>query len=124
MTAISSSASGERLDLNELSSGEKAAAAAFVLAQGYPVPPPPGVGQVLSWARDDIERAVDRVRSSEPHRFANLFGSVGQAGGALTGAVIGKLLPDRGAWTALLVGTLLGAYPPAIAGAAIDKLVD
>jgi len=111
--------------LEDLDKGQKLAASLFVLSRDdMPQPPPPSVAELVAIGSDDVKSAVSRIRNGQPHRFANLFGSVGGTTGAAFGSALGKAFSDRGRWTTTLVGTVLGTYPPAIVGAVIDKIVD
>lgn len=89
-----------------------------------PVPAAPSLRELAAMGGDDIKRALQRIKNGDPHRFANLFGSIGGTGGALVASTLGKVLGNRERWTATLVGTVLGTYPPAFAGYAIDRLID
>lgn len=113
------------MDLTTLPRDQKLAAALYVLSrEDLPLPDPPKVRDMLELGAGDVTRSIDRIRGGEPHRFANLFGAIGGTSGGAFGAAIGKLLPERGAWTATLIGTIVGTYPPAIVGAAIDRVID
>ena len=113
------------MDISNLDSGQKLAAAAFVLSRkDMPIPAPPTVRHMIEMGGDDIGRAIERIKKGEPHRFANLFGAVGATSGGALGAAIGTMLGDRNAWAATLLGIVSGAYPSAIAGLVIDKVID
>ena len=114
----------EPLDLTKLDKGERLAAAAFVLSKDYPVPEAPTLRQLASWGADDVKAALQRIKKGEPHRFANLFGSIGGTSGALLGGAVSKFTSDRAGWAAVLIGTTVGTYPPAIGGFLIDRIID
>ncbi len=117
--------SSAKLDLDKLSKEEKLAASAYVLSRkDIPLPPAPTLKDTFAWAKDDVMRSIERIKKGEPHRFANLFGSLGGMGGAVTGAAIGRLLGERQAWATVLAGAVIGTYPPALAGFLLDKVVD
>jgi len=113
------------MDISKLDSGQKLAAAAFVLSrEDLPIPAPPTVRSMIDMGSNDIARAIDRIKKGEPHRFANLFGAIGATSGGAIGAALGAMMGDRKAWTATLIGIVSGAYPPALAGFVIDKVAD
>lgn len=109
----------------EIPRDQRLAAALYVLSRpDLPVPPPPSERDLLVIGADDVKASVSKLVHREPHAFANLFGSVGGTTGAVMGSSLGRVFGDRGRWTAIMAGTILGTYPPAFAGFAIDKLVD
>jgi hypothetical protein len=109
----------------EIPRDQRLAAALYVLSrEDMPVPPPLSERDILRVGAEDVKASVSMLVHARPHAFANLFGSLGGTTGAVVGSSLGRLFGDRGRWTAIMAGTILGTYPPAFAGFAIDKVVD
>ena len=112
-------------DLTKLPKDEKLLASLYVLSRpDIDIPPPLSEAELLKIGGDDIARAIERIVQRKPHRLANLLGGIGGTSGSALGSFLGRGFSERGRWKAILAGAIIGTYPPAIAGAIVDKIID